>query len=157
MATWTVGGFEEYFARLGELQQSAEPIMKAATYKGAALAADEIRKEIEKLPAHQSGSPGGVTNFERDALLTGLGISPMQFDDDFLNAKIGFDGYYDDGKHPGKNGKGKPIVVVARSVESGTSFSQKQPFMRRATRRIKGKVIDTMSDELNKQCSRIFK
>ncbi len=142
---------------LDTLKGDTSPIMKAAIYKGAALAADEIRKEIEKLPVHKSGSPGGVTNFERDALLAGLGISPMQFDDDFLNAKIGFDGYYDDGKHPGKNGKGKPIVVVARSVESGTSFSQKQPFMRRATRRIKGKVIETMSAELNEQCGRIFK
>ena len=54
-------------------------------------------------------------------------------------------------KHTGKNiGKGaqnqKPIGVIANSINSGTSFMQKQPFMRKAFSQSKNKAIKAIEE-----------
>ena len=52
-----------------------------------------------------------------------MGISPIKHDGDYINAKVGFDGY---GSIPTKKyPKGVPNQLVARSVNSGTSFLKK--------------------------------
>lgn len=158
--------FDTYLRRLAELQSNCGPVLKASIYEGARLATDEMRKTIEALPLHQKGTAGSVREREKAALLEGLGITPVGWDGDFLNVKLGFDGYY---KPPdvelratrrevGKKSKtrsrrenGIPTAVVARSVESGTSFSQKEPFVRPTVNRIRKTVVAEMQRELEKQ------
>ncbi|MBQ3199084.1 MAG: hypothetical protein IJB67_01770 [Firmicutes bacterium] len=156
--------FDAYLRRLAELQHNCEPVLKASVYEGARVATDEMRKTIVALPVHQKGAPGGVREYEKEALLEGLGITPMSWDDDFLNVKLGFDGYYKPpevelramrremgSKERARREKGIPTVVVARSIESGTSFSQKVPFVRPTVNRVRRTVVAEMQRELEKQ------
>lgn len=158
--------FDTYLRRLAELQYNCEPVLKASIYEGARVATDEMRKTIEALPLHQKKTAGGVREREKAALLEGLGITPMGWDGDFLNVKLGFDGYY---KPPdaelramrrevnnrsgsrSRRENGIPTVVVARSLESGTSFSKKEPFVRPTVNRIRKTVVAEMQRELEKQ------
>ena len=47
--------------------------------------------------------------------------------------------------------------MIARSVESGTSFMEKQPFIRRAEQQAKLKVISTMQKTLDKEIEKLTK
>lgn len=156
--------FDAYLRRLAELQYNCEPVLKASIYEGARVATDEMRKTIIALPVHRKGTAGGVREYEKAALLEGLGITPMGWDGDFLNVKLGFDGYYKPpdaelramrrevgSKSRSRRENGIPTVVVARSVESGTSFSQKTPFVRPTVNRIRKTVVAEMQRELEKQ------
>ena len=166
MATWTVAGFDKYFKKLAAMQISTEPIMKAAIYDGVKLAADEVRKSIQALPEQKGWKPEGSTTAavrpeEKAALLQGLGVTPINVvDDDFLNAKIGFSGYYTDKyyyRYQSGTGKGVPITLIARALESGTSFSPKIPFMRKTTIKVKKAVVEAMDKKLNKEFEKIMK
>lgn len=55
-----------------------------------------------------------------------------------MDTLVGFTGYSDliTPKHP----KGMPLALIARIAESGTSFSQKTPFVRKALKTAKPKA-----------------
>lgn len=151
-------GIEKYIQRLEQFEEASDGILKATIYPGAKIIADELRKAVESLPEIKTNpketkskgtprpkdtrkrdrrpKPAGVTKVEKEGLLDGLGIAKMRFDDsDILNAKIGMDGY---NKHvTPKWPKGHPNIMIARSVEHGTSFRQKTPFIEPTARKYK--------------------
>lgn len=128
--------------------------MKKAIYPAAGYVADAIVKNINTLPIVNDTERGtannpidGVTQWQRTGLLEGFGISKFQDRNGFLNVKLGFDGY---NSTTGKNGKKQANVMIARSVESGTSFRKKHPFVAPAVRRSKTNAEKMMADELDK-------
>lgn len=124
MAKWVMHGMDEYAAYLQRIGKNTKEIIGAGVYAMANVVADEIRKGIETLPEKT-----GVT---KKGLEDGFGISPMQNDNGFLNVKLGFDGY---------NQNGVPNVLMARIFESGTSKVQKHPFVRPAVNRSRKKAL----------------
>lgn len=149
-------GFEDFFAKL---EQSADETLHEVLYVGAGVVADEVRKSIESLPVddepwkHETGEDGRqlkrstITSAQKAGLLDGLGIAPHKTDDGSMHTRIGFDGY---NSHKTKNHpNGEPNALVARSIESGTSFRQKTPFVRSAARRAKRPVIAAMEEKFN--------
>ena len=134
MANFTFSGLDGYIARLEKLRQSAEGITKKALYEGAGLLADEVRAAVESLPTDNDRSAGhypkGITDEQKAALARGLGVAPFRSKKDRVDTLVGFTGYsdYKTKKFP----EGQPLALIARVAESGTSFSQKTPFMRKA-------------------------
>ena len=118
MAKWTMYGLNEYAAYLQRIEKNTREIIGAGVYAMADVVADEIRKGIGTLPEKT-----GVT---KKGLEEGFGISSMRNDNGFLNVKLGFDGY---------NQNGVPNALMARVFESGTSKVQKHPFVRQAVNR----------------------
>lgn len=131
-----VVGLDEHIQKLDQLGVDSERIIRESIKAGAGCAADLIRKEIKSIPANEKKRPrGGVRTYEKEALLKGLGISPVNiFDDDFLNAKVGFEGYSDqklsgkrrvhrwrfEGGHHLVPGEGYIAVpIIARSIAGG--------------------------------------
>lgn len=152
MATFRVKGLDDFVKQLTELEQNADKVINEAVYKGAGVLADAVREEIENLPEHENGTPGGVKEYERQAMLEGMGIAPVQADGDgLLNAKVGFDGYY-----AMSDGSKKPIPMIARSINSGTSFSQKQPFVRKAVRGKRTEVEKAMQEVFENEVNKIM-
>ena len=106
------------------------------------MTADEIRSAVETLPTDNDRSAGhylkGITDEQKAALAKGLGIAPFQSEGDRMDTLVGFTGYSDliTPKHP----KGMPLALIARIAESGTSFSQKTPFVRKALKTAKPKA-----------------
>lgn len=122
-----------------------------ALYDGAGILADQLRQNIEALPERsrnaKKGAPlRGVTPQQKQALLDHMGIARMRNDDGTYNIKIGFQGYDDDRTkaYP----KGHPVSMIARSVESGTSFLQKTPFIRPAANKAKALAEEAMRRKL---------
>lgn len=144
MATLKIEGLDEYERMLSQLAEpnTVQGICGATVYAGADVMADAIRAGIEALPvvpANRVGTPNnklaGITGKQKDGLLDSFGITPMQHRDGFYEVKLGFDGYNDvqTAAHP----NGQPNSMIARSVNSGTSFRQKIPFIDRAVRSAK--------------------
>lgn len=144
MAKFYVGkGIDQYINQLTNLEFTAHDTIGHAIYKGADIVADAVRANIQKIPKTV------CSDVQRKGLLDGLGIARMRQDDGNYNVKIGFDGYnaHKTTKYP----RGHANSMIARAIESGTSFSGKHPFIAPAVRSTKDAAERAMADEINKQ------
>lgn len=161
MATLKLNGLDEYERMLSQLSNlnTIQSVCGATIYAGADVMADSVRKEIEALPvvpANKIGTPDnkleGITSKQKSGLLDSFGITPMRHKDGFYEVKLGFDGYnaVKTKAHP----NGQPNSLIARSVNSGTSFRQKIPFIDRAVRSAKKEteaaMVAACDDEFKK-------
>lgn len=135
MPKFTIGkGLDQYLAQLGNLEHRADGLAGRAIYEGAKIVADKIRSNIEKMPVQKEPQKRGHRRDpyqdEIDGLLDGLGISKKRVDDGFINVKIGMDGYNKNvtDSYP----MGHPNAMVARSINIGTTFMNKHPFITQA-------------------------
>ena len=160
MARITFPGLNDYELMISRLSKNAEDIAGRAIYTGAGIVADEIKAGIQSLPivtgygTAETPLPGGVTSAQKQGLLDGLGIAPMQDDGGYLNVKIGFDGYNRTKTKDYPNGQ--PNQLVARGVESGTSWKQKHPFVRPAITRSRKRAEAAMAEILNEEIKKIM-
>lgn len=149
MAKLKFRGLEEYEKQLMKLQSCSKDCIGKAIYQGAAVIADAVRQNIEALPIDDRiVRPGqmlnGITQEQKEGLLAGFGIARLQDDGGYLNVKLGFDGYNElsTKKYP----MGQPNSMIARSVNSGTSFRQRIPFVDNAVRAKKDEAEKKMKE-----------
>lgn len=147
MAKMIVSGLDELEASIERLGDHHDYIAKHAVYLGANVIANAIRTEIQKIPEdHGRGNENnkltGITKTQKAGLESGLFISKMTSDAGTTYVTISFAGYNEvkTKTHP----KGQPNILVAREVESGTSWMQKHPFIRTAVNRVKSQAIKAM-------------
>ena len=135
MATIRFSGIDKYLAQLEQLGQRSRGICKMAVYDGAAIVADQVRENLERVL-----SPDATGQLEAS-----MGISKMRDDNGYINVVIGFDGYDD---------KGVANQLKANVLESGSSKQQKRPFMRPAVntsrKRAEAKMAETLDREIEK-------
>lgn len=139
MAKITFPGLEAYERKLSQLgdMQEIRRIAGRAAYEGAKIITDEIRDNIHQMLAYDDEAglyayvlknPAPLTRTAKQGLLDGLGIAPLTDDKGYLNVKIGFDGY--NKLKTERFPKGQPNVLIARALESGSSVTEKCPFVR---------------------------
>ena len=161
MAKITFPGLNDYELMISKLSKGVDDIAGKAIYAGAGIVADAIKENIKALPivrgygTEKDPLPGGVTAPQKSGLIDGLGISPMQSDAGFLNVKIGFDGY--NATKTEKYPQGQPNQLVARGVESGTSWKKKSPFIRPAINASKQRAEDEMARILDQEIEKVMK
>ena len=159
MAKITFPGLADYELMLSKLEDGTEEIVGKAIYAGAGIVADAIKANIRALPivtgygTETNKLPGGVTAAQKAGLTDGLGISHMQDDAGYLNVKIGFDGY--NATKTEKYPQGQPNQLVARGVESGTSWKQKKPFVRPAVTKSRKQAEDTMAKIIDEEIEKL--
>ena len=159
MAKITFPGLADYELMLSKLEDGSEEIIGKAVYAGAGIVADAIKSNIQSLPivrgygTESNPLPGGVTSAQKAGLIDGLGISHMQDDAGYLNVKIGFDGY--NATKTEKYPQGQPNQLVARGVESGTSWKQKKPFVRPAVTKSRKQAEDTMAKIIDEEIEKL--
>lgn len=159
MAKITFPGLRDYELMLSKLESVSDDMIGRAVYEGAGIVADAIKANIEALPivtgygTSENPLPGGVTAVQKAGLREGFGISKLQDDSGYLNVKLGFDGYNrtKTEKYPG----GQPNQLVARGVESGTSWKQKKSFIRPAVNKTRKQAEQKMKDVLDEEISKI--
>lgn len=161
-------GINDYMNLLKSISNNTDETLNKALYKGAGVMADELKNQIEILPTvkdeynlkvyanNKSGKRGDanykLSDTQKKGLLDGLGIAPFDAKDGVIDTHIGFDGYNNikTKKYP----KGQPNIMIARIVESGSSYFTKKPFIRKAIRAGKEKTEEAMAkvidDEINK-------
>ena len=138
MAKWTMEGMSEYIAYLQSIANVTDEAIGAGVYAMAEDVADKVRDNIQALPTVSNEANiatyrqgySRLSDLEKQGLLEGFGVTPMQDDGGYKNVKLGFDGYNSikTKKYP----QGQPNVLIARVTESGSSYRQKTPFMRTA-------------------------
>lgn len=146
---------------LSRLEESTDEMIGKAVYAGAGIVADAIKANIKSLPivrgygTEDNPLPGGVTAPQKAGLIDGLGIAPMQDDMGYLNVKIGFDGY--NATKTEKYPQGQPNQLVARGVESGTSWKRKKPFIRLAVNSSRNRAEAEMARILDEEIKKVSK
>lgn len=139
MAYMTFSGLTEYLEKLQRVEKNTEQVIGKVVYEMAGIVADEVKRNIEALPtkadpeaikAWSAKEKSPITVSEKKGLEAGFGISPMKNENGFYHVKLGFDGYNETKtkKYP----QGQPNVMIARSIESGSSVMDKHPFVRPA-------------------------
>ena len=158
MATLKMQGLEEYERLLSKLSSSetVRAVCGATIYAGADIVADAIREGVKSLPTVENNAHGtqsapilGVTEEQKAGLLDGFGIAPMIRENGYYNVKLGFDGY--NGVKTRAYPLGQPNSMIARSINSGTSFRQKIPFVDRAVKSAKNKAEKAMAEKFDEQ------
>lgn len=98
-------------------------------YQSALRATQGLR--VDPVGFRKGGPRWGPTKEQKEGLIESLGVAPIRKKRWGMNVKIGYDGY-----NNVKTGKwaatGQPNIMIARVIESGTSFMQPQYFMTRA-------------------------
>lgn len=154
MAKLKFTGLDEYVSQLKKLEKVSRECIGAAIYDGAGLVADAVKENIQALPidkryAGRSVMLNGITEEQKQGLIDGFGIAPLQDENGYLNVKLGFAGYNSQitKSHPG----GQPNSMIARSVNSGTSFRQRIPFVDNAVRSNKAQCEAKMKETFDKE------
>lgn len=141
MAKWIVGkGLDSYISYLQKIDAVTDEAIGEAVYEMAKVVADSVRSGIQALPtvsneaniATYKKGYSRLSDEEKQGLLDGFGVSPMQDDGGYINVKLGFDGY--NSVKTKKYPKGQPNALIARVTESGSSYREKTPFIRPAVK-----------------------
>ena len=159
MAKWRVGdGCERYINMLYGIEKETDKIIGRAIYPGAKIVTDQIAKNIKSIPVNNSSykeyysggkKVNGLTQFQRAGLIEGLGIAKMQNNFGYVNVKVGEDGY--NSTITNEYRKGQPNAMIARALESGTSFRNKNPVFSKGVATTRARAEMAMAIELEKQ------
>lgn len=166
MAKMQFKGLDTYVAKLSALEKDTDKIVAAVIYDGAEIVADSIRDGLEQLPVAEHdgkawfGTPGhlarGPSREQKQGLIDSFGVTHIDTDSKgFTNVHIGFDGY--NSVKSAQWPQGQPNQMVARAVESGTSFMEANPVVKRARSRSAGKAKKAMKARSEKEINKIMK
>lgn len=164
MAKFTVGegidNYARYWENWGGLPYDED--LEFAIQKGADVMMKAVRERAESIPVHDADDYGaadrrlsGVTQRQKTGILNSLGVAPMRRDKDFINVKIGVDGY--NSVKTKKYTKGQPNAMIVRALESGTSFRKPYRFVTAAVRRARKDTEKAMADAYDEAIKRRFK
>ncbi len=161
MARFEFSGIDNYISQLNKLQQSTKDgVVGKTVYAGAEVVADSVRRAIQALPvgdgrARDGGLIDTVTLPQKAGLLDGFGISRMKDDDGFVNVKLGFAGY--NATRTRRYPRGQPNALIARSVNSGTTFRKKTKFVDKAVNSARKAAQAAMDAACSREIEKIMK
>ena len=160
MAKFQFEGVDKLVAQYEKLADKSIEVIGKAIYNGARVVMKAVSGAVDNIGTDNrfgtSENPTiGPTAIQKIGLQQSLGITKMRADGDFWNVKIGFDGY--NNVKTKKWPQGQPNSMVARSVESGTSWMSKQPFMRNAEQSAKGPCEKVMAQTVDNEIQKIMK
>lgn len=151
---------DAYVRELKKLGANTEGLLKYASYDAAGYVCGEIDKAISAIPVRDQkawGTPEkpltGLTAEQIKGLHDGLGIAKYRNDDGYVNCQIGFEGYNSSysktAASKGWTTTKQANQLIARAIESGTSWLKKHPFISPTIRKTKGKAEEMMREALD--------
>jgi len=160
MAEVKVEGMEEFLDLLVATEKETERIIAKSIYPGAKIVADTCKVFMEQhIVTEEYHSRHRQHHFPSPLQLKGLidsmGIAKMKRKEGgVFDVKLGFDGYNEvkTKKYP----KGQPNAMIARSINGGTSYMQKQPFMDMTVRVSKAKAEAAIEQKFNEELERFW-
>ena len=127
-------GLDHLAEMLAQLENRAQEVASGALYEGAGIVADALNNGIRSIQTEPfkyatNGQMRMPSPQEKAALERKVGIAKFRKNGSEVDTLIGIS--YDSG-YTQISGKPKSVAVIARSINSGTSFMKKQPVFRRA-------------------------
>lgn len=155
-----VEGFDEYIEQLVLTDKQLDRICGRSLHPGAKIVSDACKVKLQNLRTDDSWfgfgrKRLGPTKRQKMALIESMGIAKMRHRNGTYDVKLGFDGYNDIKSTTSKTGK-QPNALIARSVNKGTSFMYKQPFMDQSISENEAQVIKTIEEQFEKELMKIF-
>lgn len=161
---------------LEKLGAELDRIAQKALFEAGGIVADHVRAKLEALPEDKQNPKAryrylqdgerftGIPRHQKEDLLDALGVTPPMLDQNGnWNVKVGFESEL----APGRRGygrqrtrtypKGQPLMMIARSVESGSSIQPKMPFFRPAVEESKQQAIRAMNATVDLEMIKIGK
>ena len=143
-------GLNEYVKKLEALSNSfnAEVCVENAVTEGSKVVSEMTLDALNKLPvddrkwATEENKRQGLRSYEKKDLIASWGITPLWVKNNYVDRKTGVDRGY--------NRNGMANVVIARSLEKGTSFMVKNPVISRASRKARKPCLNAMQESLNR-------
>ena len=131
ISTEGIGELGEMLAKLGA---KADEVAGYPLYEGAGVVADAYRSAINSIATEPfKYDPPGMTRLpspeEKAALMGKSGIANFNQSGDDVNTIVGISGA---AGYANVAGKAKAVRLIARAINSGTSFMKKQPVFRKA-------------------------
>lgn len=160
MPTWNVKGLDELITKMNRLEIDCTMAIEKSLYDGAGVFAKAVSSELDNIPVdnnvvHDGEIKRGPSQIQLNGLKASLGIAPFRQKLGEINTSIGFDGRNNlvTKKWP----SGQPNQLVAKEVNSGTSYMRKNPFMTRARRKAKQPAFDKMKQTFEKEIEKLMK
>ena len=146
-------GSDELLRKMDKLPEKAAKIAAEALYEGAGVMADAVSQAVHGIATedfrYAAGGRKRMPSPEEKAILEGAkqGVAKFRNDGTRIQTSIGFDnaGYAE------LDGKRKPIPLIANSINHGTSFMQKQPFLRKAFTQQQGAAVAAIEAGIKKR------
>ena len=139
MARITVPNLDAYEAQMKALGMLTEKMCKYASYDAAAMVIKEIKKNC---PVSDKDSGNDLH------LVDSFILTPFENNNGFISTKVTVVGYDD---------RGVPQMLKARAIESGTSKSGKNGFIRHSVNAVKSRAQNSMKTNIDKYISKIVK
>ena len=135
-------GCDELLRQMDKMPEKAAEIASKALFEGAGVMADAVGRAVQGIATKPFVKAKGgfkrMASPEEKAILMQArkGIAKFRNNGTEVNTSVGFQnsGYAD------LDGERVPIPLIANAINSGTSFRQKQPFMRKAFAQSKNKA-----------------
>ena len=140
-----IDGMAEISELLTKMEEDAPKVASKALYEGAGIMAAEMKKSAETIktaPFHYVKDGTRLPSPEEKEIVMQAGVGIAKFDKDGTEVDTSV-GYRNAG-YAMLDGKQKPIPVIVNSINSGTSFMQKQPFVRKAANSGGKKAMEAM-------------
>ena len=162
MANLKMQGMSEYIEKLEKCGgKESLGMVKHAVYVGAGVIVKAVDKAIDTIPTNKhayirgNAQIIGLSAHQKQGLHEGLGLAQMQDQNGYVNTKLGFDGYNDEYDN-GYFSVNQPNIVIARSVESGTSRRPATHFIAKAVRAAKAQCEAEMAKDVDQYLNRIM-
>ena len=152
-----VDGLDELNAKMEKLGGEALHIAAEGLYEGAGVVADAVSSAVNGIATEKfkyaAGGKKRKPSPEEKALLSSAkkGVAKFRNNGTEIQTSVGMhnSGYGD------LNGKSKPIPQIANAINSGTSFMQKQPFMRKAFSQSKGAATGKIESAIRERLEKL--
>ena len=132
--TMDTSGLEELSSMLAELGSEAQNVASGALYDGAGIVANAFKGAVNSIRTEPfryaaGGRKRKPSPEEKAALMGKSGIAKFNKNGSEVDTIIGISG---SAGYANVAGKQKAVREIARSINSGTSFMEKQPIFRKA-------------------------
>ena len=125
-------GLEDLDRMLAELKDKAMDVAKVSLYDGAGIVADAFKRAAESIrtePFKGKREKRLPSPEEKAALIGRTGVARFKEDGGGVDTLIGVTGA---AGYANIGGKPKAVRLIARAINSGTSFMERQPVFRKA-------------------------
>ena len=144
---------DQLMAGMDKLKDQALHIAAEGLYEGAGVVADKVSGAVNSIATepfkYAASGRKRKPSPEEKALLASArkGVAKFRNNGTEINTSVGMQ----NSGYGTLKGKTKPIPQIANAINSGTSFMQKQPFMRKAFSQSKGAATTAIENGIKKR------
>ena len=152
-----VTGVADLIQKMDKIGEKGRDCASIALYEGARVTADAVGGAVQGIATEPFKYAGNghkrKPSPEEKAVLTGAkhGVAKFRKGVTKIDTSVG----YQNSGYGEIKGKTVPVPLIANAINSGTSFMQKQPFIRKAFSQSKGAAQAAIENKLSEELEKL--